>query len=95
MLEYVLVSERVEVDYYGNKNSYWSGLEKGKRVVRRNKSDNLEEVRSKVRYLIGEGMLREFIGFGWRCVWEDGRYWWSKVRDLEEYVDDLDVDYCS
>lgn len=61
----------------------------GKRVVYRM---SVENVRKRIMYFMRKRMLIEFIGCGWRCVWENGKYWWSKVRELENYVDDLCVD---
>lgn len=91
MIEYVIRFERRSVDYYGNVEVYGFGLDKdGKRIVVRSKS--VEEIRDKLKYLMEGKMLIEFMGLGWRCKIEDGRYVWSRIRDLEYYIDDLCVD---
>ena len=84
MVEFVCVI-RVNGKVYGVNDS-------GVRIVRRKKS--VDEVREFVKGCIDDGYLVEFIGCGWRCVCENGRYWWSKIRELECYVDDVDVYWC-
>jgi len=88
MVEFVFVWKRV----FGDGEGGWLVCEDGLCDDGRRKvyfGESVESVREKVRFFIGKGWLVEFMGLGWRCVFDGRRYVWSRIRGLEEYGDDL------
>lgn len=85
MVEFVLV-----VKSYGK---YHGISDDGKRIVRRYDLGDIGLELKRVREMLMMswkcGNFVEFMGCGWRCKVEDGELVWSRIRDLEVYVDDF------